>query len=73
MIVGGYALDLYCELEDQHSVESRVKDEHFGEYVGRNRTECARGARRDGWRINFKKGAAYCPQHRNHHRPTLTS
>jgi hypothetical protein len=59
VIVGGYTLDLYCDvmLEDwQHSYDYG-KDQITGETGG----ECRRRARRIGWRLDLKSGTATCP------------
>ena len=67
MIVGGYSLDLYCENwavppdEVTDRCGHKCREDGVDSFVGHNRAECVRAARRVGWRINFAKGTAYCP------------
>lgn len=61
MIVGGYSLELYCD-----NILSKVNKHEYGEFphqfYGNDRAEAFKEARRHGWRINAKKGTAYCPK-----------
>lgn len=54
MIVGGYTLDLYCEVEGCNTHVG------FGE-----RTEVAarNAARKAGWKIKVAANECYCPRH----------
>jgi hypothetical protein len=58
MIVGGYTLDLYCDVEnEQHSYR-----EFPHQFYAQTKQECYREARRCGWTINDKTGFCYCPK-----------
>lgn len=59
MIVGCYALDLYCDNEEAH------KDEYpmtVFNSIGRSREECLRSARKAGWSVDLKRWVARCPR-----------
>jgi hypothetical protein len=55
--VGGYTLDLYCD--HQHTETSS-----FASFYGQKFSDCAKEARKRGWRIDKKTRTATCPEHR---------
>lgn len=66
MIAGTYALDLYCENGNDNSKTWPDKHGHaFREfpwqYTDEHGSTCRARARRAGWSINRKTGAALCP------------
>ena len=71
MIVGGYALDLYCDNE----MESGTRQERF-EHTGSDMfpgpgratythdesgSKARAAARRNGWKLDLENGRALCP------------
>ena len=53
-VVGGYELDLYCQnLQECRSEFS---------FSGRNKTSATRQAKQAGWRVNWQKRMAKCPE-----------
>ena len=71
MIIGGYALHLYCD-----NAESNDKNYHYQlasgtylvadyeiphTYAGNNFTECVNYARKDGWKVDRKNDICICP------------
>ena len=70
MIVGGYTLDLYCDVTD-----CKAGDQHPGRtvptgkgwkaghasYFGETGSACRKTARRHGWKLTMKDGQAACP------------
>ena len=71
MIVGGYSLDLYCENDEisHYLLPSGIylvgNTEVKHQYAGNTFIECARQARKDGWKINTKNHTCICPVCRN--------
>jgi hypothetical protein len=67
MIVGCYAMDLYCDNADQtgargyafHSFAKAVAGPE--QFIGETYGECAAKARKRGWKLVGKFGKAYCP------------
>jgi hypothetical protein len=64
MIAGCYSLHLYC---DNYTIESVQRGEHEfeefpHEYTDELGSKCRAEARRDGWKFNWKHGAAICPK-----------
>lgn len=58
MIFGCYTLDLYCDNDFEHPYINYEKG-NFGQFVGKNLTECKRMARKVGW--GFYSNKCYCP------------
>lgn len=71
MIVGGYSLNLYCDNVNFHNSQHLSiwgGNYHFrdgsilaNEFVGETFSECARHARKYGWKIDRKQGICVCP------------
>ena len=64
MIAGCYTLDLYC---DNYNPEALACNGHrFGEFPHQYHDElgskCRAQAKADGWKVNYKTGAATCPK-----------
>jgi hypothetical protein len=59
MIVGCYVLDLYCDYRPQARPPDCQRGRH--QFTGRNYSECAGEAKKDGWILKRTKGAAFCP------------
>ncbi len=57
MIVAGYSMHLYCENHENCSSFRGT----FQEIGGDNYADCARQAKRTGWRLTADKQKAYCP------------
>ena len=57
MIVGGYTLDLYCDLKD--CVHRYDPNWHPAQYVAELGTSCRKQARQDGWLLS-RDGTAMC-------------
>lgn len=55
---GGYSLHLYCD----HENGSHRFREFPHEYDGETFSECARAAKKDGWKINRNERTATCPR-----------
>ena len=58
MIVGGYALHLYCD-HPKHPRNYRFLDAEYGSESG---SYCRQKARKDGWLLNLKENTAICPE-----------
>lgn len=57
MIIGCYALDLYCDSPKHDDYDNRNPVQYTDE-LG---SKCRQAARRDGW-ILTRDGKAYCPK-----------
>lgn len=62
MIVGGYALDLYCENATEPFDSVHPYQEFPHSYQHEYGCSARKRARRDGWRLNLIKGTAICPE-----------
>lgn len=61
MIVGGYALDLYCDTDNPaHKLQQNYEGDQ-AQFGGHDRATAVRSARRAGWTINWKTKEARCP------------
>lgn len=60
-IVGGYTMDLYCENEKPYPDGIHPFQMFPQQFVGETRQECAREARKVGWKLNFQNYTAICP------------
>jgi hypothetical protein len=62
MIASGYSVDLYCDVRScgKHPSRSWTKTTEAS-YVGETWSECARQAKRDGWKLRRAPGYAICP------------
>ena len=61
MYAGAYTLDLYCENYKQCKDPGTVGYKPT-QYIEHHRATAFRKARKDGWRINTRKGTCYCPK-----------
>jgi hypothetical protein len=57
MKVGGYALDLYCDLTNPNHEFGQFPEQ----FVGKTLSECKKEAREKGWIIR-KRGKDTCPK-----------
>ena len=76
MIQAGYAMDLYCDNDEMHGfmgakhvshksnvpIGGRVRHGGYQDYTGQTWGDCAKQARKDGWRISRDRQRAYCPR-----------
>lgn len=62
MVTAGYTLDLICDCS-----KCRTTQNHYeiatGEYTGDTYSECARQAKKEGWRISKDKIYCSAPNH----------
>jgi hypothetical protein len=63
MIVGGYALELYCDTEGCPMAGSFgiVPPPLCNEFTGEFGSECRREAREYGWKLDLSTGECWCP------------
>lgn len=64
MIVGGYALDLYCDFEDTsyaHMGSGEYPGPGVAHIGGRTAVEAFKVARTQGWKLFDNKTRALCP------------
>lgn len=61
MIVGCYALDLYCENYDPRALGLHEYDEFPHTYTDEYGSRCRTDARKDGWLLR-RDGTALCPK-----------
>ena len=66
MIAACYSMDLYCENAAKGGPHVKGTCPHWWSefphvYTGETWGECARQARRDGWKIARNRQLAYCP------------
>lgn len=54
----GYTLDLYCD----HQNDNHRFNEFPWQYTGETFAECARAAKRNGWKLHHKLRTATCPK-----------
>lgn len=62
MIAAGYTMNLYCGCD--YCKSHTWKSPEFGEYTGRNWSECASDAKKYGWFISKDRTYCLCPAHR---------
>lgn len=62
MIAANYTINLLCDCEACTAKQWGSPD--FGEYIGDSWTECAKQARKDGWRISPCRVYATAPGHK---------
>lgn len=62
MIAANYTTHLYCDCEE--CTEKQWGSPDVGEYVGESWTECAKEARKHGWRISKDRQRCYAPGHK---------
>lgn len=55
MIVGGYALDLYCDGKPCRKTKAVQSEFNAQTYA-----QCAKAARGAGWKLNRSAGLAFC-------------
>lgn len=63
MIVGGYDLHLYCDVDSADGMPSKSHHgykEGAGQFYGETRADAMRSARQSGWAI--RHGKATCPK-----------
>jgi hypothetical protein len=60
MITGCYILHLYCDTCTAHNSRPTGKCVP-DEYTAETGQQCRQRARKQGWRLNLKKGTATCP------------
>jgi hypothetical protein len=60
MIVGCYALDLYCDNEPVHG--KKPMERRVGQFTGETGGQARQEARRVGWLINLGKNTCVCPK-----------
>jgi len=58
----GYSLDLYCDHFSGFGDEWHEWAEFPHQYVGETFAECARKARKAGWKFHHKTRTATCPK-----------
>lgn len=62
MVVGGYALDLYCDSEHcQNQSPHGWMEQGKAQFNGETWSECAARARKLGWRISRDRMRCLCP------------
>ncbi len=54
MLVGGYTLDVYCDVPNCRGIDQGYAQTAW---------QCQRQLRQKGWVLNTHKGVAYCPSH----------
>lgn len=57
MIAAAYCLDVYCDCEECQYRPVKAN------YAGKSWTECAKEARKDGWRLSKDRQRAFAPKH----------
>lgn len=64
MIAGCYLLDLYCDNYDETVLgcKGHKFDEFPHQFTDEIGSRCRTMARKKGWRVNYKTGAATCPK-----------
>lgn len=67
MIVGGYRLDLYCDVpgcENANCAPSGTQEPTPpGQFFAETGAQCRRVARGVGWKLDLRAGLAVCPKH----------
>lgn len=61
MIVGCYSIDLYCDSGKEKPYGAAGHWSEPDTFAGESFAECAREARKAGWKIDRKNGIAICP------------
>lgn len=64
MYAGCYTLDLYCDNYDPTVLgcNGHTFDEFPHQFTHELGSRCRQNAKKAGWRVNYKTGAALCPK-----------
>ncbi|HHZ4937249.1 TPA: hypothetical protein ACWH67_003381 [Salmonella enterica] len=62
MIAANYTAHFYCDCDGCTSKQWGSPD--FGEFIGNSWSQCAREARKSGWRISSDRTRCFAPGHK---------